>query len=200
MQPDLQLIAFEQRLTPATYENRDASGGSHLDCEVRFSLPEDDGTIEGLAVKFDTLDSYRTTFDRRAFAWNGKSLPLLWSHDPSQVVGSVRSVAVEADGLRIRGKLNLEIQRAREVRAMLLAGDVSGLSIGFKRLKDEARSGGTRHITQASLIEVSFVAVPSVPGSGVTSIRIHQSETGRESAAAFVNACRKAMRSMETLK
>lgn len=142
-----------------------------LDCEVRFAPPAEDGTIEGIAVRFDVLDSYRTTFDRRAFAWDGRSLPMLWSHRPDEVVGSVRGVTVEPDGLKIRGKLNLEVQRAREVRAMLVAGDISGLSIGFRRLKDESRAGGVRHITQAQLVEVSFVAVPSVPGSRVTSVR-----------------------------
>lgn len=172
----------------------------HLECEVRFAPPADDGAIEGVAVRFDVVDSYRTTFDRAAFAWDGKRLPLLWSHDRHEVVGSVRSVAVEADGLKIRGKLNLEVQRAREVRAMLIEGDIGGLSIGFHRLKDEPRTGGIRHITQAALREVSFVALPSVPGSRVTSVRVHQSETGRASAAAFVEAVRKATRSLETLK
>jgi HK97 family phage prohead protease len=178
-------------------ETREAQTRDLLDCEVRFAAPEDDGTIVGMAVRFDVVDSYGTTFDRRAFAWDGKSLPMLWSHNASEVVGSIRSVTVENDGLKIRGKLNLEVQRAREVRAMLIAGDISGLSIGFRRLKDEARSGGIRHITQARLQEVSFVALPSVPGSGVTSVRIHNPETGHASAAAFVEACRKATRSLE---
>ena len=164
MRPDLQLIARD-------HETRAPSGSAQLDMEVRFATPAEDGTIEGLAVRFDTLDSYKTTFDRRAFAWDGKSLPLLWSHRSDEVVGSVRSVSVEAEGLRIRGKLNLDVAKAREVRSLLMAGDIGGLSIGFRRLKDESRSGGVRHITQAQLIEVSFVAVPSVPGSGVTSIR-----------------------------
>lgn len=168
-----------------------------LNCEVRFSTPAEDGTIEGLAVRFDVVDSYRTTFDRRAFQWDGKPIPLLWSHNPGEVLGSVRAVSVEGDGLKITGKLNLDIQRAREVRSMLIAGDVGGLSIGFRRLKDEGRANGVRHITQAQLREVSFVAFPSVPGSGVTSVRIHQSETGHASAMAFVEACRKASRSFE---
>ncbi|MCD7110439.1 HK97 family phage prohead protease [Rhizobium sp. DKSPLA3] len=98
------------------FEVRSAAAGDVLDMlEVRFAAPGEDGTIEGTAVRFDTLDSYRTTFDKRAFAWDGKSLPLLWSHDPSAVVGSVRTVRVENDGLKIIGKLNLEVQRAREV-------------------------------------------------------------------------------------
>ena len=165
-------------------------------CEVRFSAPEEDGTIEGYAVRFDIVDSYRTSFDRRAFASEASNLPMLWHHRADEVVGSVRSIVVENDGLKIRGKLNLEIQRAREVRAMLIAGDIKGLSIGFNRLKDEARANGVRHITQARLREVSFTALPSVPGSHVTSIRTH--ETGRDlSAAAFVAACRKATRSLK---
>lgn len=188
MRNDLQLIAQEVRET----QTRDL-----LDMEVRFAPPGDDGTIEGIAVRFDVIDSYRTTFDRRAFAWDGKSLPLLWSHDPSAVVGSVRTVSAETDGLKIKGRLNLEVQRAREVRAMLLAGDIGGLSIGFRRLKDESRANGIRHITQAKLMEVSFVAMPSVPGSGVTSVRIHNPEFGHASAVAFVEACRKATRSFE---
>ena len=178
-------------------ETREAFAGDKLDMEVRFAPLAEDGTIEGLAVRFDVLDSYRTSFDRRAFAWDGKSIPLLWSHRPDEVVGSVRSVVVENEGLRVVGKLNLDVAKAREVRSLLMAGDIGGLSIGFRRLKDEARAGGARHITQARLVEVSFVAVPSVPGSGVTSVRIQQSETGRAlSATAFVNACRKATRSM----
>jgi uncharacterized protein len=185
-------------VTLIAQETREASTSAVLDMlEVRFSSPGEDGTIEGFAVKFDTVDSYRTTFDRRAFAWDGKSLPLLWSHDPSAVVGSVRAVTVENDGLKIQGRLNLEVQRAREVRAMLLAGDVSGLSIGFNRLKDESRANGVRHITQAQLREVSFVSMPSVPGSMVTSVRIHNPEIGHASAVAFVEACRKASRSFE---
>ncbi|MEX0404045.1 HK97 family phage prohead protease [Aquibium sp. LZ166] len=170
----------------------------HLDCEVRFAPPADDGTVEGTAVRFDVIDSYRTSFDRRAFAFEGTNLPMLWAHDQREVVGSVRAVNVDDDGLKIRGKLNLDVQRAREIRAMLIAGDISGLSIGFQRLKDEARAGGVRHITQARLREISFVALPSVPGSRVTSIRT--SETSHASAVAFVTACRKAMRSLETLK
>jgi HK97 family phage prohead protease len=148
-----------------------AGHGQFLNCEVRFAAPADDGTFDGIAVRFDVVDSYRTTFDRRAFAWDGRPLPALWSHNASEVVGSIRSVVVDGEGLKIRGKLNMEVQRAREVRAMLIAGDVGGLSIGFQRLKDEARTGGIRHITEARLMEVSFVAIPSVPGSRVTSVR-----------------------------
>ena len=161
--------------------------GDTLDCmEVRFDSA-DDGSIEGLAVRFGVVDSYRTSFDRNAFAWEGRSLPLLWSHDRSQVLGSVRSITADGEGLRIKARLNLDVARAREVRSMLANGDINGLSIGFQRLKDEARSGGVRHITKAALREVSVVAIPAVPGSRVTSVR-----SSGPDLSAFLSASRAA--------
>lgn len=142
-----------------------------LDLEIRFDAPAEDGTFEGYATRFDVVDSYRTSFDRNAFVLEGRTLPLLWAHDPSQVVGSVRQIVADAAGLKVTGKLNLDVQRAREARSMLLAGDVRGLSIGFRRIADRPGPNGTRHITKADIAEVSIVAIASVPGSGVTSIR-----------------------------
>lgn len=118
----VQSIAIEARHV-ATTELADA--------EVRFSPVSEDGSLEGWATRFNTPDSYRTSFDPAAFQWRGERLPLLWAHDPSEIIGSVRSVATEAEGLKVTARLNLEVQRAHEARAMLLAGDVSGLSIGF---------------------------------------------------------------------
>lgn len=163
---------MHQRAQLISPETREARPGDTLDCiEVRFDPLADDGTFDGLAVRFGVVDSYRTSFDRNAFTWEGRSLPLLWSHDRAQVLGSVRSITPDGEGLRIRARLNLDVQRAREVRSMLASGDISGLSIGFQRLKDEARAGGVRHITRAKLNEVSVVAIPAVPGSVVTSVR-----------------------------
>jgi HK97 family phage prohead protease len=176
----LQLIAFD---------TRDARSADTLDCEVRFSAVGDGGEIEGRAVKWDTVDTYGTTFAPTAFASVRGSIPMLWSHDPSNVIGSWSSVEVRRDGLTVKGRLNLAVAKAQEVRSLLQAKDVSGLSIGFSTVKDERKANGVRRITEARLHEISIVAFPSVPGSGVTSIR---TETSREGAAAFVNACRKA--------
>lgn len=152
-------------------ETRSAVPADRLDLEIRFDTPGEDGTFEGYAVRFGVTDSYRTSFAPDAFVVEGRSLPLLWSHDPSQVVGSVRQISADPSGLKIIGKLNLDVQRAREARSMLLAGDVRGLSIGFRRLADQPGPNGTRRIIKAELAEVSLVAIPSVPGSVVTSIR-----------------------------
>jgi HK97 family phage prohead protease len=162
--------------------------------EVRFSEPADDGTLEGVAVRFDVVDTYGSSFDPRAFAaLEGRSIPMLWSHRQDEVLGSWSSVTADADGLRVRGRLNLEVQRAREARAMLLASDIRGLSIGFETLKAEMR-GGVRRITKAVLHEISLVAMPSVPGARVTTVR---ASSPRGDVAAFVAAVRRAAQALE---
>lgn len=174
-------------------ETREARPGDMLDVEVRFSAVGDDGAIEGRAVKFNTVDSYRTEFAETAFSGVRGTVPMLWSHDPANVIGSWSSIEVRRDGLTVKGKLNLAIAKAQEVRSLLQAGDVSGLSVGFSTIKDERRSNGVRRITEARLHEISIVAFPSVPGSGVTSVR-----TGQAPAlASFVNSCRMTARALK---
>lgn len=161
----------------------------HLDLEVRFSSVAEDGAVEGVAVTFNRLDTYNTSFDQRAFSSGlPKRLPMLWAHDQSQVIGSWSGFEVGADGLRVQGKLNLEVSRAREVRAMLEAKDIDGLSISFTPLAEVPKRNGVRHFTKVALREISLVAIPSVPGARVTKIR------GATSAAAseFLQAVRAA--------
>lgn len=145
----------------------------HLDVlDIRLSSAGEDGTLDAIAVRFDTLDTYGTTFDRRAFGNMGKRrVPMLWTHMQDQVIGSWSDFAATDAELRAVGRLNLDIGRAKEVRSMLMAGDIAGVSIGFETVKDERRAGGVRHITQAIIHEISLVALPSVPGARVTSVR-----------------------------
>jgi len=112
--------------------------------EARFAGNPDDGVLQGRAVAFNVVDSYRTSFDPAAFDLDGKRLPLLWGHDSDQVIGSVRSVSADQAGLNIEAKLNLAIPKAQEARALLQAGDISGLSIGFRRLAVDFRGEVTQ--------------------------------------------------------
>ncbi|WP_168256495.1 HK97 family phage prohead protease [Rhizobium laguerreae] len=176
-------------------QTRDALTGDTADFEVRFGDVGETGEIEGTAVRWNVTDTYRTQFAPTAFAMAGRSIPMLWSHRSDEVIGSWSGIVASQDGLTAKGKLNLEIAKAREVRAMLKAGDVSGLSIGFSTVKDERGANGIRRITEARLHEISIVAFPSVPGSGIT--RVRNSQTGHASAMAFIDAVNKATRSFK---
>jgi HK97 family phage prohead protease len=170
---------------------------TNYDVEVRFSDVGDDGSIEGIAVRFDTVDSYRSTFAPEAFrGLEGRTIPMLWSHDPSNVIGSWSSFQIRDGGLSAKGKLNLSVAKALEVRSLLQAKDIGGLSIGFSTLKDERQASGVRRITEARLHEISIVAFPSVPGSGVTKIRHSETGTDHARAMAFIEECRSLTRAL----
>lgn len=162
----------------------------HFDLECRLAT-DDAGSLEAIAVRFNVVDSYRTTFDPNAFGNIETRLPMLWSHDPAQVIGSWSGFKTTKSELRATGSLNLAIARAVEVRAMLTAGDISGVSIGFETIADTMKPGGIRHITQARLREISLVAMPSVPGSQVTKVRADSAASALISA---IHSAAKALR------
>lgn len=153
-------------------ETREAAHGDRLDFETRFTAPTDTGEIEGYATRFGVVDTYRTEFTPDTFrGLEGRTIPMLWSHDVRQVIGSWSHLQVRADGLTAKGKLNLAVAKAQEVRSLLQAGDIRGLSIGFRTLRHERRQSGVVRVLEASLHEISIVAFPSVPGSNITSVR-----------------------------
>lgn len=57
---------------------------------------------------------------------------MLWQHDPTEPIGLWLSLAEDHRGLRVEGKLNPAVQRAREVEALIREGALDGLSIGFR--------------------------------------------------------------------
>lgn len=160
------------------------------DIEVRFAAPGDDGTLEGVAVRFGVVDSYGSQFAATAFVgMEGRTVPMLWSHSTSDVIGSWTVQAITPAGMTVRGRLNLDVQRAREARSMIQAGDVRGLSVGFSTVKDERR-GAVRTILRATLYEISITAFAAVPGSAVTSVRSDRADAAVRLAEAALSAAR----------
>ena len=60
------------------------------------------------------------------------------------------------------GELNLDTQSGRDAHAHLSAGDVSGMSFGFRVPRGGARAedDGTVTLTEVDLLEVSLVSMP----------------------------------------
>lgn len=157
--------------------------------EVRLAGEDDEGQVTA-SSPYGRVDSYRTTFAPGAFRTAvGRRIPMLLGHDPNAVLGSWTVEDAEGEALQLRGRMNLAVERSREVRALVQAGDLPGISVGFRTLKDQRRAGGVREIVEAELMEASFVTFPAVPGAGVTSVR---SSAPAELAAFIKAACRTA--------
>jgi HK97 family phage prohead protease len=139
--------------------------------EIKAALyVTDTGEITGTAWPYGTPDRVGDMIEKGAIT-TPATLPMLFAHDQAQVIG-VWNVIEETDaGLTVKGKLLIEdVERAREVRAMIRAGAVSGLSIGFVTTKATPRAKG-RTINALTLHEISVVAVPCHPGAQITSLK-----------------------------
>lgn len=140
----------------------------------------DDGTFEGYLSVFGNLDSYDEIVAPGAFTDSLKSLetaasplPVLWQHDSSAPIGVYTSLAQDATGLRVAGKLAIpDVQQAREAYALMKMGAVRGLSIGYyTRASSYDDVTGIRTLTQLDLVEGSVVTFPANSAAQVDTVK-----------------------------
>lgn len=130
----------------------------------------DDGRIEGYASIFGAEDQGGDVVAPGAFGASlaatkaaGRSVKLLWQHDPAQPIGVWDLVREDERGLRVSGRLLTEVRQGAEALALLRVGAVDGLSIGYRAIKAGRRPEGGRLLTQVELWEVSLVTFPMLP-------------------------------------
>ena len=136
-----------------------------------------DGVFEGYASLFGIADLGKDVVAPGAFAETlarrgPPGVRMLWQHDPAEPIGRWLSLAEDARGLRVRGKLNLAVGRARELHALMKDGGVDGLSIGFRVERARAdKRAGLRRLERIDLWEISLVTFPMLPGARVSGVK-----------------------------
>lgn len=127
----------------------------------------EDGLFGGYGSVFGNTDSYgdvvmpgafkRTLADHK----RRKTMPkLFWQHDPWRPIGSWLSMEEDEVGLKVEGRLNMDVQQGREAYALLKAGDIDGLSIGYQVVKSEDdETENIQRLKELKLIEVSVVSL-----------------------------------------
>lgn len=160
----------------------------------------DDGTFEGYASTFGNEDLGRDVVVKGAFAKSLKARPagrvkMLFQHSTDEPIGVWTGLVEDAKGLKATGKLILDTAKGRETYALMKAGALDGLSIGFKTLKDTFdRTKGIRYLKEVDLFEISVVTFPMNPASTVTAVKAaDQAEHARRVVAAL-NRARAALR------
>jgi HK97 family phage prohead protease len=135
-------------------------------------LTDASGSISGIAWPFATPDRVGDVIEKGAFSKAALPLPMLFGHDQSDPIGIWEEAEEDEAGLQIKGRLLVDdVARAREVRALVQAGAIRGLSIGFMTRKAFPRPRGGRIIKELELLEVSLVTIPAHPGARVTSAK-----------------------------
>lgn len=135
------------------------------------------GSFAGYASLFEREDLGRDVIARGAFVESlrqrgASGVKLLFQHDANQPIGVWTHLKEDARGLYAEGRLMEDVARAREVAALMRAGALDGLSIGFRALKArrDARTG-IRRIEKVDLWEISVVTFPMLPEARVSRIK-----------------------------
>lgn len=152
----------------------------------------DDGQIQGYGAVFGNRDSYGDVILPAAFKRSladhkrNKSRPkMFWQHDPSQPIGSWVEMIEDDKGLLVTGQLNMDVQRGREAHALLKAGDIDGLSIGYRVVKStEDETENVMLLKELTLVEVSVVSQPANPLATVSAVKAAELEDLRVRLAA----------------
>ena len=136
------------------------------DPEVGLRVTEGHG-IEGYASLFGRRDQGGDVVQKGAYAASlarlaaqGRAVKMLWQHDPTQPIGIWDEVREDATGLWVKGRLLTEVEKGREAAALLAAGAIDGLSIGYRTLRAERDAKGQRLLQELELWEVSLVTFP----------------------------------------
>lgn len=97
---------------------------------------------------------------------------LFWQHNADEPIGKWVGAAEDGRGLLLQGKLNMDVQRGREAYALLKAGDIDGLSIGY-RIKSYSvdTETGVWTLEKLDLVEVSIVSVGANENAVVQSVK-----------------------------
>lgn len=151
-----------------------------FDLDLKFA---DDGaasgTIEGYGSVFGVMDRGGDIVMPGAFKatladWRKKKgmPPMLWQHDPWQPIGIWTDAAEDEKGLKLTGKLILDVAAAKDAHALIAAGAVKGLSIGYRTGDYEIdRTTGVRRLKKIDLWEISLVTFPMLPEAQISSVK-----------------------------
>lgn len=163
--------------------------------------------ISGYASFFGAVDQGNDVVEAGAYGTSLKALAaakrgvkMLWQHDPAQPIGVWDDVREDARGLFVKGRILKSVGKGREAIALIEAGAIDGLSIGYRTLKATKNTKGQRLLQELELWEVSLVTFPMLPSARVAAKAggfVSLGEILRDMAADF-DAARAELRSPQT--
>ena len=171
--------------------------GFAFDFDVKAITAE--GEFTGYAAIFNNEDLGRDVILPNAFTKSLQRRPagkvkMLRQHDSDEPIGIWLDLAEDNKGLRAKGKLILDTVKGSETHALMRAGALDGLSIGFRTVKDRFdRAKGIRYLEEVDVPEISIVTFPLNPRATVASVKGYDTERARALVAA-INRAKEALR------
>ena len=152
----------------------------YKDCHFEVKAVQEDGFFSGYASVFGNEDSYGDIVVKGAFAdtiadWKarGKMPPILWNHKPDEPLGVYTLLQEDEKGLYVEGRLLVnDVVRAREIHALMKAGAVDGMSIGYSTVEyNYNKETDVTELLKLKLWENSIVTFPANDLSRIESVK-----------------------------
>lgn len=136
---------------------------------------EEEGTFTGYASTFGgDPDSYGDVVDKGAFKKtikeNKNRIKHLWNHSVMEPIGKPDELSEDETGLLVKGRLVLGVQRAKETLALMKAGVVNEMSIGYDTITEQVKDG-IRHLKEIKLYDVSPVTFAANPSAVILDVK-----------------------------
>ena len=166
--------------------------------ELDIKAIAEDGTFTGYAATFGNEDLGRDVIMAGAFAKSLAARPagkvkMLRSHDTSEPIGIWTDLKEDRRGLVAKGKLILETVKGAETYALMKAGALDALSIGYRTVKDRIdRAKGVRFLEEVDLHEISVVVFPMNPKAAISAVKNH------DRAVEFARSVERAIEALRT--
>lgn len=143
-------------------------------CEFKM-LDEDSGVFEGYASVFNGVDAYGDMILPGAYAQTlsnrQRPIQLRWNHF-GPVIGKWLSAEEDDKGLHVKGQIVLGHSVGADAYALMKAGAVNGLSIGYRIPSGGSeKDGKIRRLKRIDLIEISVVEDPADMGARIADVK-----------------------------
>jgi hypothetical protein len=162
-------VRFGAETEPAGWETKRAN--------LAISQARETGVFEGYASLFGVVDSGGDLVAPGAFAASlrrrgAAGVKMLWQHQASEPIGVWSEIVEDLRGLRVKGRLDLSVARAREALSLLRSGAVDGLSIGFRTQRASTdKQSGVRRLLEVDLWEISIVTFPMLQQARIETVK-----------------------------
>lgn len=149
----------------------------HKSLAIPFELkrePDADGAFEGYASVFENVDNGLDVVSRGAFAKSlgSRKVKMLWQHDPEKVIGVWDEIKEDERGLYVKGRILKDVQKGAEAMALLRAGALDSMSIGYRTVQaTKEGAGNVRRLLEVDLFEISLVTFPMNELATVTDVK-----------------------------
>ncbi|WP_151742891.1 MULTISPECIES: HK97 family phage prohead protease [unclassified Acinetobacter] len=146
---------------------------------LEIKAVQEDGFFSGYGAVFGNIDWYNDVILPGAFTaslakWRAKNKmpPVLWNHNDSEPIGIYTNIYEDDKGLFVEGQLLInDVPRAKSTHALLKAGAIDGLSIGYSTKKANQQGNGVRELIEVDIGEISIVTQPANDRSLITSVK-----------------------------